>query len=298
MNLKELSFPLRIYWDLTPASRKPVPDIKTICQGIIEIKTLILDLTDNGNSLSAACIEILERLKNESISLTLTIAHPVLESAAFALLSRLGVKELLIDLSKEDSFRSFGDVVRQYKNENMALGVSFTACEENCRNVSDIVSFCLDNGITRLVFPMQRLTSEGDCSYIDPEERKALSTKLKEMKMDKMRLTIHDPLLWRVFYPDVAFPGAGCQAANSMAYISPEAKVYPCPSMPLALGDLKEKTLKAVLSSIRKKEVRRSLLDPPMGCKDCGELKMCMGGCRGRTFALTGSLDLRDPACG
>ena len=63
------------------------------------------------------------------------------------------------------------------------------------------------------------------------------------------------------------------------------------------LGDLREATLRTVLSSALKKEVRKALLGFPRECLGCVELDLCMGGCRGRTFASTGSLDRRDPAC-
>ena len=298
MNLKELSFPLEIYWDLTPAPRESAPDFKKICDDIAGIKVFGLSLTDAGDTLSNSCVEILERLKKENISITLTVSRSVLNASTIGLLSHLKVNELLVDSSAEDDFLSLAEVVQWHKKGNMTMGISFNVGKENYPILPRVVSFCLDNDINHLVFPMQRLTARREPSYVTRGEREALSVKLQEMKTDGMKLTIHDPFLWKVFCPTAAFPGAGCQAANTMAYISPEAGVYPCPSMPIAIGDLKESTLKAVLSSDNKKRVRKGLLGPPGECLGCGELKLCFGGCRGRTFVLTGSLDRRDPACG
>jgi GeoRSP system SPASM domain protein len=82
-----------------------------------------------------------------------------------------------------------------------------------------------------------------------------------------------------------------------MAYISSDGNVYPCPSMPLALGNLRETPLKSILSSAYKKELIKSLFEPPEECLGCGELYQCAGGCRGRVYALADTLDRRDPAC-
>ncbi len=297
MNLRELALPLRIYWDLTPAPHKPIPGVTSICEGIMEIKALTLDLLDTGSPLSGACIGILERLQNEDISLVLTVSQSALNPPATELLSRLRVDELLVEPFGDCDFRSLAEIMRRHEKKETTLGISFNADRENCRSIPDLISFCLGNGVSRLVFPMQRLAMGHGCTYIGKEEGEVLAVKLRGTKTDNIKLTIHDPFLWRLFYPDIAFPGAGCQAANSMTYISSDAKVYPCPSMPLALGDLKETTLKTILSSAQKQAVRRALLESPEECLECRELKLCRGGCRGRTFALTGSMSRRDPAC-
>jgi GeoRSP system SPASM domain protein len=82
-----------------------------------------------------------------------------------------------------------------------------------------------------------------------------------------------------------------------MLYISPEYKVYPCPAMSIELGDLHETTLREIILSARKKDLRRSLINPPAECAPCDQVNKCLGGCRGRAFASAGSLDRRDPAC-
>lgn len=297
MNLKELAFPLRVYWDLTP-SDKPTLNISKICEGIVEIKALSLSLLDAGAQLSDSCIEILEKLKDENISIELTVSYPALNPSIMELLSRLKVNELLMDASTDKDLRSMDEIVRQCKKGNMSFGISFNAVSGNYGNIPDVVSFCLKNDIARLVFPMQRFTVKGDSSYMGREEGNALALKLDEFDTGNMRLSIHDPFLWRAFHPDIEFPGAGCQAANSMTYISADGKVYPCASMPLTLGDLNETILRTLLSSDQKQGVRKTLLGPPEECLGCEEVNQCLGGCRGRTLALTGSLDGRDPACG
>ncbi|RJR19577.1 MAG: GeoRSP system SPASM domain protein [Nitrospiraceae bacterium] len=297
MNLKELAFPIRIYWDLSPAPDNATIDYPGICREIVEMRFFSLNLRDAGVELSSTCMEILEALNNKPIAVALTVSRSVINPSMMTRLSGLKVKELLIDAFTDEDFRFIAELRNQYNNSTMVIGASFQINKYNYRGIPDIISFCLNNDLTRIVFPMQRLTAKEECFYISRQDGKDLSNKLYPLNTGNLKLTIHDPFLWRVFYPDTAFPGAGCQAGNSMAYISPEGNVYPCPSMPKILGNLNNSPLKILLSSALKKELVKSLRKSPVACLGCKEIDHCIGGCRGRTIALSDSLELRDPAC-
>ena len=294
MNLKELSFPIRIYWDLTPLPDNPTVNYSRIAGQIVEMKFFTLNLLDTGHQLSTPCIEILEQLKNENISVALTASHDTLNPSA---INDLKVRELLVDVSSKADLPLIVDSMKKNKDRKMTIGVSFQVIEDNYSSIPDIVSYCLNNEIARIVFPMQRLTTKSSCFYISRKDGEVLTRKLNKFDIKDMNITIHDPFLWRIFYPAVSFPGGGCQAANSMAYISPDGKVYPCPSMPIELGDLNKTPLRTILSSVYKKELVKSLQEPPEKCLGCEEISGCMGGCTGRVFVLSGSLAERDPAC-
>lgn len=297
MNLKELAFPIRIYWDLSPAPDNAAVNYSGICQEIVEMKFFTLNLRDADAELSSACIDILNMLNNKPVAVSLTVSRSAINPSMITRLSGLKVKELLVDAFTDDDFNFIAELRKQYNNSKMVIGASFQINKDNYMNIPDIVSFCLNNDLTRIVFPMQRLTAKEECFYIGRQEGKVITGKLHELKIDNLKLTIHDPFLWRIFYPEVAFPGAGCQAGNSMAFISPEGNVYPCPSMPSVLGNLKDTPLKEILSSAPKKELVKSLRKPPGECLGCEDIDHCIGGCRGRTLTLHDSLELRDPAC-
>jgi len=144
---------------------------------------------------------------------------------------------------------------------------------------------------------MQRLLQSTDCFSAGPHERQKLGERISREDLQDMKLTIHDPFLWKVFYPKVEFPEGGCQAANSMIYISSEGDVYPCPSLPLKLGSFSKNALKEMMASSQKKKLREILAGPPEGCNDCAEVKQCAGGCRGRAYVLAGSPGFPDPSC-
>lgn len=296
MNLKELIWPVRIYWDLAQAHCDSVNCLK-ICEEIIETKILYLGLHDFASPLSPSCLAILDRLKDQNIAVSLTIPSSALNPSIPARLSDSKIKTLLINFSSFNELQSSMKKIGQCRNPGLHPGISFDIGKDNYRDITDVVSFCLNNGISDLVFPIQRLTAERNLFYINRKEREELALKLSRIDYSKLRVTIHDPFLWKVFYPDTDYHEGGCQAANSMLYISPEYRVYPCQAMPVELGDLHETTLGEIIMSRKKKEVRLSLLNPPEECAACDQVNKCLGGCRGRAFASTSSLSRRDPAC-
>jgi len=298
MNLKELPFPIRIYWDLTPPPGEARVDYSEICDQVAEAKFFTLSLLDSGRTLSDPCMKILERLKDEPIVISLTASHHALNPPTLQRLSALNVRELLIDVSSSDDLRLIGGSIKDFHELPMKIGASVQVTEASYRDIPDVVSYCLEQGIERLVFPMQRLSGKNTCFYVSKDEGGKLSHRLSALKIENLKITIHDPFLWKIFYPAVSFPGGGCQAGNSMAYIAPDGKVLPCPSMPIVLGDLSVTPLKAILSSASKKALVKTLREAPEECTQCNDLTGCLGGCSGRVFKLTASLTKRDPACG
>jgi len=307
MKLKELTFPVRAYWDLTPAPTGRPVDYLKICEELVGMKILYLELTDTGFPLSEACIRILERLLDENIALSFTASGKCPAPSLIDLLSRFNIRTLLIEATSLNGLASAAETIGECRkilistksrlNQQYSPGISFLVNRDNFRDLPEAVSICREKGISSFVLPMQRLLQTTDCFFTDAHERQKLSERINPEDLQDIKLTIHDPFLWKVFYPAVEFPEGGCQAANSMVHISSEGEVYPCPSLPIKLGSLSKGTLKEMMASSQKKKLRALLTDLPEGCYDCVEAKKCAGGCRGRSYILAGSLGLPDPSC-
>ncbi|MFZ2197588.1 MAG: GeoRSP system SPASM domain protein [Thermodesulfovibrionales bacterium] len=308
MKLKELSFPVRAYWDLVPAPPVSFVDYMKICEEIVGMKILYLDLSDTEFPLSDACIRILERLRNENIAVSLTVSGNCLAPSVIDLLSGFNLRALAIEVSSLDSLAFAAERILECRKlpsitsgardkRKDFFGISFPVNRDNFRDLPEVVSLCRENEITRLVFPMQRLHKGADCFSAETHERQKLAERISRADLQNMKLTIHDPFLWKAFYPTVEFPEGGCQAANSMIYISSEGDVYPCPCLPLKFGSFGKDTLKEMMSSSQKKRLRELLSCPPEVCHDCLEVNQCAGGCRGRAYALADSLSVPDPSC-
>ncbi len=296
MDLRELPSPVRVYWDLDPAAG-PSPDIRRVCDEILSLKFLFLSLRDVTVPLSAACFEILDRLERAHLSLSLIVPADALDRAAMARFSSFRIKPLLIEAVSLAEVRRAITGVAACGPLGMEWGLSFGVTEENFGDIPALLRICLTEGIRTLSFPIQRLASGGDCFCPTAEIRERLAKEIGAVDYSGIRITIHDPFLWKVFYPDAAYHEGGCQAANSMIFIAAYGRVYPCPAMPLLLGDLHQSMLAEILASSQKHELRKVLLSAASDCTACGQAVACLGGCRGRALAVSGTLQARDPAC-
>ena len=295
MNLKELKSPLSVYWDIGPASRGTAFHRK-VCDELIENKVLSLNLTETGVSLSSECSSVLERFMREPIAVSLTVSPTALNAESLLFLRGLKLRALLAKVASREELHHIADLQREAGV--LRLGVSMEIDRHNVVHLPEVLSFCITHGLVNLVLPMQRLTKEMDCFCLSAAERLELAAALKGMeRLRSLKIVIHDPFLWRAFYPSVIFPEGGCQAANTMMYLSPEADVYPCPSLPIRLGSLLKESFKELVLSQKKIELRKVLTAPPKACGDCDELHLCLGGCRGRAYRMMGSLAEPDPVC-
>lgn len=293
----ELATPITIYWDI-PADLPDDGLLQRICSDISDCRPLILQLYYGAGSLRQgdALSFVLEQFRGSRITVSVTIPAIALENAPGSCLEGMQLKELLLS---GDHTEGLAEAIRNAcLFSGITPGVSFTVTRENWQQLPEFVLLCKRESIVRLVLPMQRLYNGETPFMITAPEQHQLAAALSDAGgVGDLNLTIHDPFLWRAFNPGIPFPQAGCQAANTMIAIAPDGGVFPCPTLPVRLGNIGQRSLKEIVCSTDKKEFRRRLLKAPAGCLDCMEVSVCRGGCRGRGLVLEGSLDGIDPAC-
>ncbi len=285
----ELALPITIYWDLAPGT--PHDDsLLRFCDEIMDCRPLMLQLYDPSPQLGEGVRSILKRFRETQVAVSLTITSPCLSSLTDTPVDELGVKEILL---------TFASLVSLGKISGLPdVGLSFSVTRDNWRELPDVVSVCRERSFSRLVLPMQRLFNGGEAFLLSRIEQKILEKALAKIGgNDGLRLTIHDPFLWRSFNPGTPFPQGGCQAANTMIAIAPDRGVFPCPTLPERIGTLGLTPLKEIIDSPAKREVRDRILGYPDACSHCLEITECHGGCRGRAYVMHGSFDGIDDAC-
>ncbi|MBI5441511.1 MAG: SPASM domain-containing protein [Deltaproteobacteria bacterium] len=293
----ELKAPIRIYWDLTPAPLARAPDPLPICAEILASRALSLHLYDGGALLGPACRTALEALVGKAVAVTLSASAAAVAGSAGELRG-LGVREVLVCAASVEELRPFAAADWWRDVLDVPLGVSFRVGSDNWRELPELLSFCDAEGVSQVVFPIPRARGGAPESYPDASARELLALTLPVAdQRPRVRLTIHDPFLWKVFYPERPFPEGGCQAANTMLYIAPDAAVHPCPALPHPLGRLGEDSLAEIFGGERKRAVRQRLGTPPAECRPCAALPHCLGGCRGRGYSHGSSWEVADPAC-
>lgn len=292
MSLGELAGPITIYWDLTPAPAQ-APDFRLICDQVKEIKPLQLHLLDIGAS---ASLKIVEHLMGAPLAVVLTTDPAALTTALIESLHTLGLKGLLLQAFSYAGLTE-ARAVQEDAGGRITTGIAFQVNRENWQELPQVVDFCLQHGFASLTLPMQRLYGDEPLFRLTAREQRQLANSLAGLNHGALRLTIHDPFLWRAFNPGIPFPGNGCQAANTMLAIAPDGTVYPCPALPLALGSLADITLKELLTGAAKRSFRTQVKKLPDECSSCAEQAGCYGGCRGRSLVLTRDISRPDPAC-
>jgi GeoRSP system SPASM domain protein len=285
----ELALPITVYWDLAPGTPLDASLLQT-CDEILECRPLMLQLFDPSPRAGEGVHAILERFRGTPVAVSLTVPYPFLSSLAGTPLAQIGVKELLLACDSPEALRGLPSLPE--------AGLSFYVNSHNWRDLPDVVSFCRERGVNRLVLPMQRLYDEEEPFLLNRSEQGILEAALAAVGgVGGLRLTIHDPFLWRAFNPGIPFPQGGCQAANTMIAISPAGGVYPCPTLPERLGKIGSIPLKEIITSPAKKELRSRIVCSPAACGSCQELAACRGGCRGRSKVMYASFDNIDDAC-
>jgi len=87
-----------------------------------------------------------------------------------------------------------------------------------------------------------------------------------------------------------------CSAGHSLLALMPNADLYPCRRLPLAVGNLRHTPLETlyfespVLLSLRGHQVSH-------GCEGCPHGEQCGGGLRCLAYAVKGSPFAADPGC-
>jgi len=154
-------------------------------------------------------------------------------------------------------------------------------------------------GLTLPNRPAGVIKAEG--SYAFPGAGELTRKLLSELESVKGRLRpdqvrVHDFILAKALGLGGIEP-RGCEAANSIVFIDPVGRIYPCQTLMIPMGDLNRDKLDAVWASEIRKRIRREVGSLPGSCSSCLYLDRCQGGCRGAVYHLAGNYEAPDPFC-
>lgn len=286
MTPDNLTDPFIVYWDINSSGHSDAV-ISNICDALIKSKIFVLNLRDLSNPVSSTVSNIIDNLAGTNIKIRLTINHGAIERSMIR-----NLQEHRISLFTEtDSIEKLLSV-----SDNTIANVSFLLNQKNFHEIPAVIAFCIKNRIKELEFPIQR-ADKGEIFYPAHSEAEQLAHALKEIPLELLKLTVHDPFLWKVFFKREHLEGMGCNGAYTMIYIADNLDVTPCPLLPVTLGNLCSEALKDIFSSFKRREIRKEIIAPPYECRECAIADNCKGGCRGRTYILLETFNKKDPAC-
>jgi len=186
-----------------------------------------------------------------------------------------------------------------------------TIGKHNYRQIDDIFGFVSALGFRKITFlglkpckDYERYVLNGRGyeevfhSIVDDQRRYGIDVFVDEpffkpfLKAHKIAYSINGEDGIRVSEP------SGCIFGDYM-FIETNGDVKPCTFAPVAMGNVNEKSLADIWRDVQNSELVRSVRDMSTRespCRECAYLCEC-GGCRSRTFGLTGNWTAADPSC-
>ena len=248
-------------------------------------------------------------------------------------LKEIGVKYVEISLDsvnprRHDNFRGVSGAwekavrgIRSCVEAGLVTGVAMTVTKMNYHEVEDMVDFCEELGVNRVVFfnfiPVGRGVDITSWDLTCDEREEVLKTIYRLATTRKIEVVSTAPQLARVAIQESsgrvvapthfsmgADPGTvalaefigGCGAGRIYAAIEPNGDVTPCVFMPIKVGNLREESFEDVWtkSPLLLKLRERDQFEEP--CGKCQYRYVC-GGCRARAYTYTGNVTGPDPGC-
>jgi GeoRSP system SPASM domain protein len=185
--------------------------------------------------------------------------------------------------------------------------IALTPLRENLNNIPALMSFCSEHKISKFKLPNAHIgdsfhaySAEQLPRWQDLEVFRETWIDFVESGCSLPEMEIHDLFLWEIMTPGQKQNRAeygGCQAGNSLSHVDCHGVVHPCAAWPQPLGRLPEQSLEDIWNSSERFAVCESIAQSPEGCRECLDLDICFGGCRGLARNLNRSAGERDLMC-
>jgi radical SAM protein with 4Fe4S-binding SPASM domain len=193
-----------------------------------------------------------------------------------------------------DFYRALG-AIRGFREVGITVDVACIISRQNVERAAEMALLCEALGVRSLRYcsfvPTGRAVDRAIAEpfEVEPERLDRFLALLREIRAQPDApigvLTDHGIGPWQT--------GGEfrCDAGESVAYISAEGDLYPCPGSifaPFVVGNVFSTPIEELLASPKLacvRSIERRELDEP--CRSCQE-PACSGGCRGAAFARTG----------
>jgi AdoMet-dependent heme synthase len=288
---------------------------KRLIDQIANVSKCILVLSGGEPLMRADIFELAEHGRSRGLRVVMgtngtLITEKVAERMVSSGISRVAISLDGCDNSVHDGLRkvkgSFDAAVagtRACIKAGLPFQINTTVITQNYAEIPDLIKFAKDLGAveSHLFFLVQ--TGRGSSlTDITPVEYESMLQGVLPLEQE---IGIHvkptcAPMYMRISKQNGGDAGKrysrGCLAGITYCRINPEGGVYPCPYLPVEVGNVREKDFGDIWqnSSLFHDLRDYSLLKGK--CGRCGFKDVC-GGCRARAFASNGDVLSQDPMC-
>ena len=193
------------------------------------------------------------------------------------------------------------DALKVGRSIGLETQINATITDENAEEIEDLVDLGADLGVRAVNFFFVVCTGRASRTFVSADVYPKVLERISRMAVSERRVMVRPrcaPHIYR-FFLDRGIPVGGgtrgCPAGRFYLRIDELGRVYPCPYMPLPVGDLRKENLEEVWEG---SEVLRTLRTENYSGR-CGvcRFRVVCGGCRARALTETGDLMGEDPLC-
>ncbi len=301
--------------DLPGAEELSTEEGKSLIDGISQVSKCILVLSGGEPLMRDDIFELASHARSRGLRVVMgTNGTLITEDVARKLISS-GVSRVAISLDGCDSrvhdslrrvegaFEAAVSGAAACRKTGLQFQVNATVIRNNLEQIPDMVNSAKQLGAAEFhlffLVPTGRGASLED---IRPSEYESMLKQLLPLEKEvgiRIKPTCA-PMYMRVAKQNggdaVERYTRGCLAGISYCRVSPEGGVYPCPYLPIEVGNVRNQSFESIW---RDAPLFHQLRDYSMLKGKCGvcEFNDVCGGCRARAYAFTGDPLLPDPWC-
>ena len=205
-----------------------------------------------------------------------------------------GMEKTHDSIRGKGSFEKAVNGIYALKSKGIFTSISFTAQNQNYRELKKLSSFCRDIGVDKLWFDRVIIPAEEDTQklVLSAESfQKLCRTASRLNKRGRVfcgRALQFIPCRDKLIYH--------CSAGENLLIVLANGDVMPCRRIPLVIGNADKNDL---LTLHRDSPVMQELraVGIPQGCRECQYAEWCRGGSKCVAYAKTGRFDIPDPDC-
>jgi radical SAM protein with 4Fe4S-binding SPASM domain len=291
---------------------------KRLIDQISEVSSPLLILSGGEPLLRPDVYELIRYGSKKGLKMGLGSNGSLIDQKAAKQLKDAGIATVSISLdshipSQHDDFRGVAgswekavEAIKALRENNVLVQVNTTLTQQNYGQIDDIMYLAESIGVENFhlffLVPTGRGTKIAD---ISPQKYEEMITKTFA-KVARHKLNVRPscaPQFMRIAKGmglDMRQWVRGCMAGSYYCRIYPNGDVTPCPYLPIKLGNIREKSFKAIWTN---NDMLKALRSPDSLKGKCGicDYKIICGGCRARAYGLSSDFidycgDLHEPA--
>lgn len=255
------------------------PGIREIIR-FIRAEGMEVELFTNGSGVTREFAAFLFENKVRVV-LKMNTFDPELQDRLTGKKGAYGIIQSALAVLKENGYPS---------GEDAFMAISTVICRPNLKELPRLWRWLRDQGIApyfEIITPQANALSN-QWLFVEPPEIFQLFQELSEIDHRYYHIS------WD---PQPPLVGNRCLRHLFSCLVSSKGEVMPCVGLNVALGNIREQSLKEILtgSQILKdlKNHRETIKGP---CRDCEKADHCYG-CRGAAYQMTGDYLASDPLC-